>query len=311
MISYYSAFFLYYGKKNDMELIKIAERFNSQEKCYSYLEKLRWDNHPICPYCESAKASRRKNEHRYKCLVCNRSFSVLIGTIMQGTKLPILKWFIAMGLILNAKKGLSSLQLSRDIGVNKNTAWYLQKRIRQAMQEDDIVLKGIVEADETYIGGSLENKHYHKKKKEGPPKRGTGHKIPVLGMVERKGKIIVKVLARTWGNEIHPIMQKNIDKESEVVTDGFGGYCNIDKLFAKHTVLNHSKYIRKKGNYYTNSIEGFWSMLKRAILGQYHKITPKYLQGYLDEITFKYNHRNDELAFKALLMNSLNKSNAF
>ena len=294
-----------------MEIIKITKRFDNQRKCYDYLEKIRWDNHPICPYCGSKKASARKNEHRYKCLACNSSFSVLVGTIMEATKLPIIKWFIAMCLILHAKKGISSLQLSRDIGVNKNTAWYLQKRIRKAMSEDDIMLKGIIEADETYVGGSLENQHYYDKKKKDPPKGGSSHKTPVLGMAERGGKIVVKVLERTWGNEIKPIMRQKIDCSSEIVTDGFGGYYNIGNFFKKHTILNHSKFIRKKGQYYTNTIEGFWSLLKRAIIGQYHKITPKHLQGYLDEITFKYNHRNDRKAFNLLLINCLNRSNAF
>lgn len=291
-----------------MELIKIYKEFEDQSKCYMHLEKIRWDNKPICPYCSSIKSSKRKNEHRYKCLNCNRSFSVLVGTILEGTKLPLIKWFIAMCLILNARKGISSLQLSRDLGVNKNTAWYLQKRIRLAMEEEDIILKGIVEADETYIGGSEENKHYYKKK--GPPKRGMAHKTAVLGMVERKGKIVVKVLERTWGKEIKPILKQKIDKSSEIVTDGFGGYANIDQYFTKHTILNHSKFVRKKGQYYTNTIEGFWSMLKRAIIGQYHKISPEYLQGYLNEITYKFNNRNEKDLFNKLLFSSLNTINA-
>jgi transposase-like protein len=286
------------------------QEFENQDKCYRHLEKIRWGSQPECPYCNSHNACKRKNENRYKCLDCNRSYSVLVGTIMEGTKLPLIKWFIAMCLILNAKKGISSLQLSRDIGVNKNTAWYLQKRLRNAMKEDDVILKGIVEADESYIGGSEENKHYYTKKKDGAPKRGTANKTPVLGMVERKGKIIVKVITRTWGKEIQPILKEKIDKSSEVVTDGFGGYYNIGQYFSKHEVLNHSKFIRKKGQYYTNTIEGFWSLLKRAIIGQYHKISPEYLQGYLNEITFKYNHRNDVDAFNILLINSLNTSNA-
>ena len=294
-----------------MEIIKIFKEFDNQTKCYRYLEKIRWDNKPICPYCNSIKASERKNENRYKCLECNRSFSVLVGTIMEGTKLPIIKWFVAMCLILNAKKGISSLQLSRDISVNKNTAWYLQKRIRRAMNEDDTLLQGLIEADESYIGGSLVNKHEKLKQKRQYHRAGMEHKTPVLGMLERKGKIIVKVLDKAWGKEIKPIMKKFIEPNSELVTDGFGGYKDLGEYFEKHVILNHSKNIRRIGKYHTNTIEGFWAMFKRAIMGQYHKITTDHLQEYINEMAFKYNHRNNKIAFEVLINRCLNNFNAF
>ena len=288
-----------------MELIKITKKFSSENKCYHYLEQKRWGNQVICPYCQSAKTSKRKNEHRFKCLKCNRSFSVLVGTIMEATKLPLIKWFMAIGLILNAKKGISSLQLARDIGVNKNTAWYLQKRIRLAMDEEDVFLQGVIEADESYIGGSLVNKHEKLKLERRYYRAGKEHKTPVLGMLERKGKIIVKVLDKAWGKEIKPIMKKLIDPKSELVTDGFGGYKDLGEHFKKHVILNHSKNIRRIGKYHTNTIEGFWSMFKRAIMGQYHKITTEYLQEYINEMTFKYNNRNNEKTFDVLIMNCL------
>ncbi len=210
-----------------------------------------------------------------------------------------------MCLILHAKKGISSLQLSRDIGVNKNTAWYLQKRIRQAMNEDDIILGGVIETDESYVGGSLSNKHYYKKQGLKYDKSGMEHKTAVLGMVQRKGKIVTKVLNKAWGKEIKPIMKDRIEKSSEVVTDGFGGYKDLDQHFKKHIKLNRTKFIRKVDSYHTNTIEGFWSMLKRAVIGQYHKVSPRYLQNYLDEITFKYNHRHDDNCFNLLMYRAL------
>jgi transposase-like protein len=224
---------------------------------------------------------------------------------MEGTKLPLPKWFLAMNLILNAKKGISSLQLSRDIGVNKNTAWFLQKRIREAMDEGNHILKGIVETDESYVGGSLVNKHEKYKQLKQYNKSGMEHKTPVLGMLERKGKIVVKVLNKALGKEIKPIMKKTIAKESDLVTDGFGGYKDLGKHYNQHIILNHTKKIRRIGVYHTNSIEGFWSMLKRAIMGQYHKINPEHLQEYLNELAFKYNHRNNEYAFEVLINNCL------
>ena len=287
-----------------MEIMEILKKFDTQEKCIGYLEELRWSGEPQCPYCGSTEFTTKRKELRYRCKSCNNSFSVLVGTIMESTKLPLPKWFAAICLILNAKKGISSLQLSRDIGVNKNTAWYVQKRIRQAMDEDDTILGGIVEADETFVGGALGNKHQkHRSKFD---KTGMQHKTPVLGMMERNGKICVKVLFKAWGNEIKPVLLKKIDPESEIITDGFGGYQGIGKYFKKHIKLNHSKGIRVEGEYHTNTLEGFWSMLKRSIIGQYHKVTPIHLQGYVDEIAFKYNYRNSNDAFKILMTNALN-----
>jgi len=289
-----------------MEILETIEKFGTQSQCVAFLEEKRWGDTPICPYCNSKKTTNRKDVLRHKCQDCNRSFSVLIGTIMEATKLQLPKWFAAMCLILNAKKGISSLQLARDIGVNKNTAWFLQKRMRQAMNEDDSILKGIIETDETYIGGSLTHKHLGDKKKKQYHRSGMEHKTPVLGMLQRKGKIVVKVLDKAWGEEIKPIMKKVIDKDSELVTDGFGAYKDLGEYFNKHVILNHRKQIRRIGCFHTNSIEGFWSILKRAIIGQYHKINPEHLQQYLNEIAFKYNHRNNECVFEVLINNCLN-----
>jgi transposase-like protein len=178
------------------------------------------------------------------------------------------------------------------------------------MNEDDTILHGLIEADESYIGGSLLNKHEKQKQEKKYFRAGMEHKTPVLGMLERQGKIIVKVLDKAWGKEIKPIMKKLIDSKSELVTDGFGGYKDLGEHFEKHVILNHSKKIRRIGKYHTNSIEGFWSMFKRAIMGQYHKITIDHLQEYINEMAFKYNHRNNEKAFELLINNSLTVSNA-
>jgi transposase-like protein len=288
-----------------MEILEIVKRYGTQEQCIAKLEELKWKGKPVCPYCKSETSSKRKGSFRHQCRSCNASYSVLVGTIMESTKLPLPKWFLAMFLIINAKKGISSLQLARDLGVNKNTGWYLQKRIRQAMNEDDQILNGLVEADETYIGGSLNNKHEKLKKKRGYNISGMEHKTPVLGMIERKGKIVVKVLNKAWGQEIKPILKEKLAKESELITDGFGGYKDLGKYFSNHVILNHTKKVRKIGIYHTNTIEGFWSMLKRAIIGQYHKISNNHLQDYLNEMAFKYNYRNRKDAFNTLLFNSL------
>jgi len=294
-----------------MELIKITQKLNTQSKCMSYLEKNRWLETPICPYCYSTKSSRKTQEFRHTCHNCKRSYSVLVGTIFESTKLPLTKWFLAIHLIINAKKGISSLQLARDLHVNKNTAWFLQKRIRQAMKDDDCVLSGIIEIDETYVGGSISNKNYFTKLKSGKyHKTGMEHMVPVLGMIQRKGKIILKVLEKASGIEIKPYIKTKVTSGSTIITDGFGGYYGLNDHFEEHIILNHSKYKRSINKYNTSTLEGFWTLVKRSFIGQYHKISKDHLQDYLNELAFKYNNRKTNM-FNLLITNLLEPKYAF
>lgn len=295
-----------------MDLIDLNERFGSQDDCIAHLERARWGDEVKCAYCESARTTKAKNGYRHHCNACNRTFSIYVGTIFEGTKLPLIKWFTAICLITNAKKGLSSRQLARDIGVNKDTAWYMQMRIRNAMNDDEGGLfDGIVEADETYVGGSLKNKS--KKLRDTNYKdvvTGYTHMVPLFGMSQRGGKIIVKVLEKASGLTIKPILRKKLSPGAELVTDGFGGYYGLDKVFKKHVVLYHSRNERRRGVYHTNTIEGFWSMLKRSIIGQYHKVSKEHIQSYVDELSFKYNHRNENI-FNILITKSVNNKLSF
>src|SRR5208283_1298323 len=169
-----------------MDIVTIYEQFPTDSSCIAHLEEIRWPGGPVCPYCHSsAKISARTAGHRYHCNNCNASFSVTVGTIFHDTKLDLQKWFLAISLILNAKKGISSRQLMRDIKVNKNTAWYMAMRIRRAMKEQSELLQGFVEADETYVGGKP-RKDFDGSSKGGKRGRGTS-KIPVIGVVERGG----------------------------------------------------------------------------------------------------------------------------
>jgi transposase-like protein len=294
-----------------MELIKISEKLNTKGKCMAYLEQQRWPETPICPYCNSTRSSRKTQEFRHTCHVCKRSYSVLVGTIFEATKLPITKWFFAIRLIINAKKGISSLQLARDLHVNKNTAWYLQKRIRQAMKDDDCTLSAIIEIDETYVGGSISNKNYFTKLKSGKyHKTGMEHMVPVLGMIQRKGKIILKVLEKASGKEIKPFIKSKVASGSTIITDGFGGYYGLNDHFENHVILNHSKNKRSVNQYNTCTLEGFWTLVKRSFIGQYHKISKDHLQDYLNELAFKYNYRKTNM-FNLLLNNLLEPKYAF
>jgi transposase-like protein len=290
----------------EMNILEAIKKFPDQETCIHYLETLRWHNEPECPYCKSKQSSKRQASQRHQCNSCNRSYSVLVGTIFESTKLPLPQWFLAITLILNAKKGLSSRQLSRDLGVNRNTGWYLQMRIRKAMQEgeDGGLFKGIVEIDETYIGGAKAN---HSKKKRqarrdsGLQITGMQDKQPVIGLLERDGRIKLQVIEKAHGKTMKPIIEQTVSKDASLVTDGFGGYAGLGKLFKDHQILNKDKEEYARGQYHTNTIEGFWTLLKRGIYGQYHKVSSKHLQAYLDEFTFKYNHRDNRFLFDFLI----------
>lgn len=291
-----------------MNTIEISQNYNTQAKCIKYLEFARWKNVPRCPYCLSDRSSAFKNTSRYHCNACNKSFSVLVGTIFEDTKLPLPKWFMAISLILNAKKGISSRQLSRDIKVNKDTAWYLQMRVRKAMREHAMLLTGFVEIDETYIGGALRNKtkkHRIAVKEAGKTITGMEHKKPVLGMVERGGKVVSQVLAKAHGESIKPLIDESVERNATVITDGFGGYHGLHKKFGEHQIVNHEKEEFVRGIFHTNTIEGFWSILKRSVIGQYHQISGKYLQLYVNECCYKYNNRKNPLLFQSFLIAAL------
>lgn len=292
-----------------MELIEITKKLNTQKRCIQYLEKSRWQESPVCPYCQSDRISPMKKQLRHHCNSCNTSFSVLVGTIFEASNLPLSKWFIAISLVMNAKKGISSRQLARHIGVTKDTAWYVQKRLRDAMQNTDKkLLKGIVEVDETYLGGQTKNKH--KKVREvlhaqGKVVTGAMHKTPVFGLLSRSGRVSTQVVEHADGKTLKPIINNRVDRKSVIVSDGFGAYSGLDKQYSGHQVVNHEKDQYVRGVYHTNNIEGFWSLVKRGIVGQYHKITRKYLQNYLDEFCFKYNFKGEEKIFELFLYNAL------
>lgn len=279
-----------------MNIVKIYELFPTNNDCISHIEKVKWGDTPICPYCKSSNQTPLKSEKkRYHCNNCNTSFSVTVRTIFHHTHLPLQKWFLAISIIINAKKGLSARQLGRDLNVNKDTAWRMAMKIRDAMSqfEQRKLLTGIVEADETYIGG---------KPRKGNPtgsggnKRGRGtKKTPVVGMVERNGNIKAKSFhnkALTSKN-LKALVRENVDiKNSTLFTDEYKGYFGIKNMMP-HKTINHTVWY-VDGEVHTNTIESFWALLKRGIVGQYHKVSARYLPKYIDEFCYRWNHRKDE-----------------
>lgn len=278
-----------------MNIIQIFELFPTQESCKEYLEKVRWGDKPICPYCGSLHTV--KNQKRHHCYDCKTGFSVTVGTIFHHTHLPLQKWFLAISLMLNARKGLSSMQLSRDLEVNKNTAHRISMQIRKAMtqkgQRD--LLTGIVEMDETYVGGKP--RKGTKGDGEGgkhKPGRGT-KKAPVIGAVERGGKVKAKAVAKDKmkGKNLRAFVRQSVNTaNAHLMTDEYRGYMGMSKV-VPHSVIKHSKWY-VDGEIHTNSIESFWALLKRGMFGQFHSVSKRHLQRYVDEFCYRFNARDDD-----------------
>ena len=283
-----------------MNIIEVFQQFPTQETCIEHLERARWPEGTRCPYCTSDRTARL--QHRHRCYACKTSFSVTVGTIFHHTHMPLQKWFLAVTLILNAKKGLSALQLSRDLKVNKNTAWRIAMQIRKSMTQANQrnLLTGIVEMDETYVGG---------KPRRGsggePPKRGRGtKKTPVVGAVERGGRVTAKVTKKGQlkGGNLRAFVRDRVDtRNAGLITDEYPGYIGMNKVLP-HAVINHVQWY-VYGALHTNTIEGFWALLKRGMFGQFHSVSRKHLQRYVDEFCYRYNLRNDNpvLAFGATI----------
>lgn len=294
-----------------MNLLQLFTKFQDNQRAIEYLEQIRWRDGVICVYCNSNKTCRHKeqNKTRWQCWNCKKSFSVTVGTIFHHSHVPLKKWFILIALMLNAKKGLSSLQASRDLGIPQVTTWSMMHRIRKAMATDQSeLLKGIVEMDECYIGGKprKENKK-DDADKSNPRGRGT-KKEAVVGAVERNGNVKVEQVSKMMLNAkgLFAFVRKNMDiTETLLVTDEYTGYSKINNKIA-HYSINHSKeYV--KGDIHTNTIESFWAILKRGIIGQFHKVSKKYLQKYLDEFEYRYNRRDQKIkdVFNNLLMRAI------
>ena len=297
-----------------MNLIEVMARFPTQEACIEHLEQIRWRGKPTCPHCESEDVAHKNETQeegnvgrtgRYNCHTCRATFKVTQGTVFHGTKIPLQKWFFAIALIVNAKKSLSSHQLSRDLDLNQKTAWYIMTRIRAEMAKktNALLLQGIIEADETYIGGKP--RKANKKEDREPAKRGRGtDKTPVIGVVERGGKVVAQVAENLTGRRILEFIRSVVNiKESELMTDEYHAY-NALSTQLKHHVINHQEqYV--DGDKHTNTIEGFWSLLKRAWYGQHHHYSVGYTPLYVAERCYVYNYRNLECIWTKFVRESM------
>ena len=292
-----------------MDLLKVMERFPDQESCISHLEKIRWRGKPVCPHCESGHVGRREETKigrigRWNCHECQVSFKVTCRSVFHGTKVVLQKWFLAISLITNAKKSLSSHQLARDLDLNQKTAWFIMTRIRAEMaKKGGALLQGIIEVDETYIGGKPRKKN--KREDDEPHKRGRGtEKTAIIGAVQRGGRVVAQVAHNLTGRTILEFIRSAVNlKNSELITDEYQAYNAIGKEM-KHAVINH-KVQFAEGDVHTNTIEGFWSLLKRAWYGSHHHYQTGYTPLYVAEACYKYNYRSVDSIFDKFVNESM------
>lgn len=289
-------------------LIQLMQYFKTEQICRDYLELSRWNGgEAVCPYkdCEGGKVCKYSDGKRFKCGKCNRQFSVRVGTIFEDSKISLQKWYAAIYLITSHKKGISSCQLARDLGVTQKTAWYMNHRVRTSLglSTGNEKLSGVVEADETFIGGLEANKH-KSKRVEGAQGRSVQTKSAVAGVVERGGNVKAKLVPNTNAANLQRFIYENVATHSTLHTDEWYGYNGLHKLY-EHTVVKHNDKQYVDGDCHTNTLEGYWSLVKRGCIGIYHSWSAKHLQKYLDEFSFRYNTRklNENERFNVMLNN--------
>ena len=280
-------------------------KLTSEEVCQKYMEELRWGNDVTCPHCGAHKPYRILKGKKFRCSnkECRKDFSVTVGSVFEDSKLPFSVWLAAGWLLSAHKKGISSCQLARDLGIGQKAAWFVLHRLRHVMgvNGDDDPLENIVEIDETYVGGKIPN--MNRKRRNKIKEAGTDNKTAVMGMVERGGRAKLTVIGKDTFKEV---VRKNVDKKATISTDTHLGYWGLDKEFAAHGMVNHTLQEYRNGIYYTNTVEGFFSLFKRTIFGTYHQISPKHLQRYCAESTYRFNSRKskDKNRFVNLMSNT-------
>jgi transposase-like protein len=257
-----------------------------------YLESRLWPDGPRCPFCASWRINVRKGGY-YRCLACadGENFTIRTNTVMERSKIPLHKWVYAMYLLVTARKGISSLQLAKEIGVTQKSAWFMLHRLREACGSDNDIdkLRGVVEVDECFVGGKEANKHEWKKLHAG---RGAVGKTAALGMRERGGRTRAKVIQSTDLATIQNEIHGGVEVGSQLFTDEPGSYSDLDGLFFRHDTVNHGAGEYARGAAHTNGIESVWAVLKRGLHGVYHHASPKHLARYVDEFTFRLNDGN-------------------
>lgn len=269
-----------------------APYFSDDNKARKYLEKIRWPNGPVCPHCGSYEKAYalQGDKHRkglYKCAACRKQFTVTVGTVFERSKIPLHKWLLAVYLLCASKKGISSHQLHRTLGITYKTAWFMSHRIREAMKDPVFTrqLGGggkIVEADETYWG----NRGKHRR-----GARGYDHKEKIFSLVERDGQVRSFHVPTVAAKTLKPILKEQVAQDTMIFTDDMGSYRGLESDFIGHEVVKHGSGEYVRGRIHTNTIENYFSILKRGLTGVYQHVGANHLRRYIGEFDFRYNFR--------------------
>lgn len=286
-------------------ILDLVKAFPNEQTCINHLEQLRWNGVVVSPFDASSKVYVCK-DNKYRCKNTGKYFNVRTNTLFDSSKIELQKWFLAIYIVTSHKKGISSMQLAKDIDVTQKTAWFMLQRIRACFGLDDLKpdMTDDTQLDETFVGGKNKNRH-HDKKVEYSQGRSYKDKTPVMGMLSN-GFVRAYAVPTTSSRDIKPLVMKHVPKNTTIISDEWHAYRGLDKYY-KHEIVDHAKkqYVNDCG-FTTNSIEGFWSILKRGIIGIYHFTSRKHLQKYVDEFVFRYNTRLSTLSnrFNLLLANT-------
>ncbi len=278
------------GTAETISIIQLLDMFPDNDACYEWLEEVRWNGKPTCPHCGGCERISKpaSKPHTYWCGACRKNFTVTVGTIMHSTKTSLRNWVVAIHSVMTARKGVSAMQLSKELGVQYKTAWYMMHRIREACGGGEFKLENVIEMDEVYIGGKEANKHADKRLNAG---RGAVGKTAVIGAKERNGRVIARPIEKTNMQTARKFVKTNVSSGAIIYTDEAGMYNDLPSNVV-HDSVNHSAKEYVRGDVHTNSIESVWAVLKRSVHGTWHHVSTKHLHRYVNEAAMRLNEGN-------------------